>query len=463
MNLVLINPNQNSSYPQPPVGLAILAAIAREMGFSVKIIDANALNLSEEDILKEIRIFDSDLVGISVMSPYIESAETIIEKIKRDNPTKKIILGGPHASVVKGKILEENENIDFVVFGEGEETIAELLDSLKNKKSLEKINGLAFRKDKKIIENEKRDYVRDLNKYPMPAYDLLPIKYYKPFPPHGKELPFMPLITSRGCPYNCLFCYKELFGRNYITKDTKNIIKEIKYLVNEMGIKEIMFYDDTFTYDRERIIDLCNQMIENDIIIPWSCETRVNHVDKELLEKMKQAGCYLISYGIESGNQDVLNVLRKGITLEQSEKAVKLTHDVGIMTVGYYMIGTPDETPENIKETIEFAKRLDTDFVQFSICTPIPGSDLYDMAIRRGMKPNEWKNSVYVAEKEENKPFLLTDKMTAKELLDWYSIAYKEYYLRPQYILKALKRIKSKGDIKININGLKLLINMIKG
>jgi radical SAM superfamily enzyme YgiQ (UPF0313 family) len=461
MKVVLINPNQHSKFPQAPIGLAILASIIKGHEEEVKIIDANALNLSEKEVAKRIIENGSDIVGLTAMSSYIDISERIAEEIKKLDNSKIIVVGGPHASVVKEKILEKNRNVDFVVFGEGEDIIVELINAIKNNGDFGEIKGICYRDGNRIITNEKRDYIRDLDSYPMPAYDLLPIDKYRPYPPHGKELPFMPIMTSRGCPFNCLFCYKDLFGRNYTTKSTEKIIKEIRYLVEEFGIKEIMFYDDTFTFKRDRIIELCDEMIKNDLVVPWSCETRVNLVDEELLKKMKEAGCYIISYGIESASQKTLDILRKGTTIEQSEKAIEMTHKVGIMTVAYFMIGNPDETKDEIKETIDFAKRLNPDFVQFSICTPIPGSDLYKMALQKGMKEGEWKSLIYVS--GDSKPFILTDNMTHEELKKLYAKSYKEFYLRPKYVLKALRRIKSKGDIKININGLKMLLDMIKG
>jgi len=270
------------------------------------------------------------------------------------------------------------------------------------------------------------------------------------------------MMTSRGCPYRCTFCFKSIFGRKYITQSSERITNEIKYLIKKLGVRELLFYDDSFTINRERTIELCNEFIKNDINIPWSCETRVNHVDKKLLEKMKEAGCYIISYGVESGDQQILNNLKKDITIEQVRNAFKLTRKVDILTVAYFMIGSPGDTRKTVRKTINFAKQLDADFAQFSICTPFPGSELFDNLIRKGIKIEDWDKASYVTSKTKSKPVILTEHLSEEEVKRFYSSAYKEFYLRPRYILKALTRMKSIGDVKINLNGLKMLLDMLR-
>ena len=223
-----------------------------------------------------------------------------------------------------------------------------------------------------------------------------------------------------------------------------------------------MFYDDSFTFNKNRTLELCDEIIKNNLKIIWSCETRVNLVDKELLEKMKKAGCYIISYGVESGDQNILNNLKKDITIEQAKNAFKLTKEAGILTVAYFMIGSPGDTNETIEKTVDFAKELDADFAQFSICTPFPGSELFDNLSKKGIKIEDWDKASYVTSKGKSKPIILTDNLNEEEIKKWYSKAYKEFYLRPRYILKALLRMKSWGDAKININGIKMLLRMLR-
>jgi radical SAM superfamily enzyme YgiQ (UPF0313 family) len=214
--------------------------------------------------------------------------------------------------------------------------------------------------------------------------------------------------------------------------------------------------------DRNRTIELCNEIIKNNIKMPWSCETRVNLVDKELLQKMKEAGCYIISYGVESGDQIILNNLKKDITIEQVRNAFKLTKEVGILTVAYFMIGSPGDSNETVRKTINLAKELDADFAQFSICTPFPGSELFDNLIKSGVRIQDWDKASYVTSKSKAEPISLTNELSADELKKWYSKAYKEFYLRPSYWLKTISRIRSIGDIKIILNGVRMLFDIDK-
>jgi radical SAM superfamily enzyme YgiQ (UPF0313 family) len=460
MKIALINPPTKNSFPQPPLGLAFIAAILEKNGHKVDIIDAQALEIDENEITKKVAEFD--IVGITSMTPTFNSAVEVTKAIKKVNNSCFVIMGGPHVTVLPEKTLKDVKEVDAIVIGEGELTIVELVDAIEKKKSFEKILGISYRKDGNIIINPPRPTIESLDILPIPAFHLLPIKNYRPYPPHGKKLPYMALMTSRGCPYRCTFCFKSIFGRKYITKSPKKIVEEIKYLIEKLGVKELLFYDDSFTLDRNRAIELCNEIIKNNIKIPWSCETRVNLVDKELLEKMKEAGCYIISYGVESGDQTILNNLKKDITIEQAKNAFKLTKKVGILTVAYFMIGSPGDTNETIRKTIDFAKELDSDFAQFSICTPFPGSELFDNLSKKGIKIEDWDKASYVTSKSKAEPIPLTNELTANDLKKWYSKAYKEFYFRPKYWLKTILRIRSTDDLKIILNGIRMLIDISK-
>ncbi len=460
VKIALINPAMRTSFPQPPLGLAFIAAVLEKEGHKVKIIDAQALGIDEDKTARKAAKFD--IVGITSMTPTFNSAVRTAKTIKKINKSCFIIMGGPHSTVLPQKTLKDIKEVDAVVFGEGEKTIAELVKSIEIKRSLSRVAGICYRSKGKIKTNKPRPPIKDLDSLPMPAYHLLPIKKYRPFPPHGKKLPYMAMMTSRGCPYRCTFCFKSIFGRKYITQSAERIVNEIKYLIEKLGIRELLFYDDSFTINRERTIKLCNEFIKNDIRILWSCETRVNHVDKELLEKMKEAGCYIISYGVESGDQKILNNLKKDITIEQARNAFILTRKAGILTVAYFMIGSPGDTRRTVRKTINFAKEIDADFAQFSICTPFPGSELYDNLIRRGIKIEDWDKASYVTSKTKSKPIILTDYLNEREVKGFYSIAYKEFYFRPRYLLKTIARMKSIGDIKVNLNGLKMLLDMMR-
>ncbi len=458
MHISLINPPKKTRFPQPPLGLAYVAAVLEKAGHTVDIIDAPAERLTIEQINQRVIAGGVDAVGITVMTPTVSSAIATVKALKAANPNLFIFMGGPHATLLPQQLLEVVPELDSVVFGEGEITAPELVAAIK-KRDFKDILGIAWRDDKNIVMNPPRPHLTDLDGLPMPAYHLLPINKYRPYPPHGKRLPYMAIMTSRGCPYRCAFCSKPVHGRKFLAKSPNAIIAEIEYLHNKFGIKELLFYDDSFTVDRKRVVELCDQMIKKRMNILWSCETRVNLVDKELLKNMAAAKCYIISYGVESGNQQILNNLKKDITIEQVETAFALTHDAKILTVAYFMLGSPGDDETTMRMTIDFAKKIDPDFAQFSICTAFPGTELADMAKKRGIELPDWDRMSYVT--SGARPVSLAESVTPEQLVVWYNKAYKEFYLRPRYLLKKLLSIRNLGDIRININGLKMLTDVV--
>jgi anaerobic magnesium-protoporphyrin IX monomethyl ester cyclase len=459
IKITLINPPQKTDFPQPPLGLAYVATALEKAGYEVEIIDAPALKLTTKETIRKVVDNGVDFVGITAMTPTICSAIEIARGIKENDNSKFVFMGGAHVTALPKKTLEDFPEIDVIVIGEGEVTTPILIKRVKNKKNLRNVLGIAYREDRKIIVNRLRPIIKNLDGLPIPAYHLLPINKYRPYPPHGKKLPYMAIMTSRGCPFRCAFCSKSVHGKIYRAKSPKAIIEEIKYIKKRYRIKELLFYDDTFTLNRQRIIELCNEMIKNKINIPWSCETRVNLVDKELLSKMKRAGCYIISYGVESGNQKILNNIKKDITIEQIKNAFKITRDVGINIVSYFMLGCPGDTEKTIKQTIEFAKELDANFTQFSICTPFPGTEISNI-INQNMI--DWNKFTYVSNRSEMIPVVLSKHLTRRQLKKWYNKAYKEFYLRPTYLLKIILRTRSIDDIKVNINGIKMFLNILR-
>jgi len=460
IKIALINPPQRTDFPQPPLGIAYVAATLEKTGNKVEVIDAAALKLNADETVKKVIDSGFEFVGITVMTPTISSAMEVTRKIKEKNKSIFVFMGGAHVTALPEKTLKLFPEIDAIVIGEGEITTPILVEKMKNKESLKDVLGIAYRKNGKIIVNPPRSIIKNLDDLPLPAYHLLPINKYRPYPPHGKELPYMAIMTSRGCPFRCTFCSKPVHGKLYRAKSPKAIIEELKYIKEKYKIKEILFYDDSFTLDRQRIIELCDEMIKNRINIPWSCETRVNLVDKELLSKMKDAGCYIISYGVESGNQEILNRIKKDITLEQVRNAFKLTREAGISIVSYFMLGCPGDTEQTMKQTIEFAKELDANFAQFSICTPFPGTEIADLIDNKD--EIDWNKLTYVSNRSESIPFVLSKNLSEKQLRKYHNEAYKEFYLRPSFVMKTILRTRSIDDIKVNLNGIRMFLNILK-
>jgi len=429
----------------PPLGLAYLAAMAEKMSCEVKIIDSEAEGYTYSNIEKQIEDFKPDLVGMQTYCTNIQQCNKVANIVKKHSKKIKVVLGGAQVTIFPEESVKK-ENIDFVIVGEGEIVFEELIKTLKNNNSdFREVNGLVWKKKKKIIMNSKQELIKNLDSIPIPARHLFPIKkYHSSAQLRGKRT--LNIMTSRGCPYRCAYCSGHIsFGKTFRFFSPNRVIEEIISMIKDFKIDSIQFYDETFTVNRERVFDLCNALIKNNIKLPWACFTRVNLVDEELLKKMKEGGCYQIFFGVESGNQRLLDLIKKDITIEQAKNAIKLCKKVGIETFCSFMLNLPDETLEESWKTINFAIELDPDFVQFPITTPFPGTELYRIAKENGYFITEdwskfmsWDEIVYVSKGRSVEEI----KKTVKQ-------AYKKFYMRPNYIFKSINRLRKLPPSKI--------------
>jgi len=461
--ILLINPPQVTRHPQPALGLALVAAVLERNGYPVKILDLPALGFSENSLPSILHQEKPNVVGITAMTPTINSAVRVARKVKETDGDISVILGGAHATLLPEETLRSAPEIDVIVRGEGERTTPELAKVLgENPRQIKKVLGITYREGNSVRSSPSRPPILDMDTLPFPAFHLLPMGKYRLHPPFGRQSPVMPIITSRGCPYRCIFCSKAVFGKKYRSNSPAYVVDEIQFLKEKFGVEEIKFYDDVFTLNRKWVIAVCMQLKEQGIDIPWSCETRVNLVDSELLRVMQDAGCYMIEYGVESGNQGILNNLKKDITLEKIVEAFKLTREAGIETVAYFMLGSPHETPETIRQTIGFAQKIDPDFVQFSITTPYPGTELYSLAVEDECVPEKWEEYMYADLKSAANPGFETKTLSRGELMDWNKKAYISFYLRRSYVWKRLRKMTSLGELRTNVSGLRMVIDMLK-
>lgn len=429
----------------PPLGLMYIAGYLREKtNHKVEILDCQVKNLDYKQIAQEVRKRRPDVVGVTAMTFTIIDVIETAKAIKKVNPEIKIILGGPHVNIYPEETMRTKE-IDFLVFGEGEEPFKEILDNLNNVKKLYNIKGIVFRDGKKIVNTGFRPLLQNLDKMPPPARDLTPLKDYASVL-SGSGL-VTTMFTSRGCPYKCLFCDRPHLGKNFRAHSAEYVVREMQSC-KDMGIDEIMIYDDTFTVDRQRVIDICEAVLKNNLKINWDVRARVNTVDEELLNLMERAGCKRIHYGVEAGTQKILNVLRKGITLEMTEKAFYLTKKAGIQTLGYFMLGSPEETREDIQETIKFIKKISPDFIHVSITTPFPATDLYFRALKEGViKSDVWREFAKNPTPDFVAP-IWEKELSREELFSLFKKIYKEFYFRPNFIAKRILQLKSFKELK---------------
>lgn len=449
MNIALVQPNYRHTestgiwMANVPLGLCYIAAVLRDNDIDVEIIDANALNLTPRAVAERTRNFDA--VGITGMTP----AHGFITDLLKELPKGAIkIGGGPHFTGYSKMLLDDG--FDIVVRGEGEYSI---LDIMKGR-PLEKIDGISFRKKERIINNPDREPL-DPNKLPLPARDLLPGNGVDmPYMGMGVESrPWSPILTSRGCPYGCYFCNKKIFGRRFRPRDPENVFKEIEYLVKEYGIKEIDIFDDTFNIDIQRAERILDMIIENnlDIKIRFSNGIRVDRVNVSLLRKLKAAGCTYIAYGIESGDQEVLDRLGKNLDLGVVKRTIRLTKLAGISVTGFFVLGLIGDTRETMQKTIDFAKETKSDVAQFTIATPYPGTNFYDMVTKDGsFLRSDWGN-IYHSSGEMIYSYPGTASKAIVEKM--YKKAFREFYFRPGYIFRKIISTRSFGKFKVLLRG----------
>ncbi|MDD2653612.1 MAG: radical SAM protein [Candidatus Omnitrophica bacterium] len=439
----------------PPLGLTILAAVLRQNNIPVSILDAAVLGLGMEGTVSAILEEKPAYVGFTTVTVSINKAAKIAERIKNTNPEIKILIGGPHITAMPEETIKMFPMFDIGVVGEGEVTTVELLKLLEQNKDFSKLKGLVFRDGEHAINTGRAELLKDLDSLPMDALDLLPgfPHSYKSSVHKLGRLPTTSLITSRGCPYKCRFCDNSMFGTKVRAYSTKRLLEIVKYLQKQYGIKDIFFNDDNFIMLKSRLVEFCNAVIKEKIDLTWGCYGRIDNItDESLLLMMKQAGCWRISFGLESGSQDILDFYRKNETLAQMEKVIGWTRKVGIKSKGFFMMGNFMETEETLQQTIDFAKRIKLDDFHATFLTPLPGSEIYDMADQYGEFDRNWdKMSMWFP--------VFVPKGLKKETLESYrKKAFLEFYVRPSIILSYLTNIRTVSDIRKISNGISALI-----
>ncbi|MFH0835427.1 MAG: radical SAM protein [Candidatus Micrarchaeota archaeon] len=387
MKVLLVVPNLPKKWdwgtlPEPPLGVAWVAAYLKEK-HDVAIIDNYFEKLPSAALMRKIRSFSPDAVGISAMTFTEPEAQRLASAVKSWDRGVNVFFGGPHASLFPEKILHGSV-ADAAIIGEGELTTAAYINAVEKGRALEKIPGIAFKRGRRVTVNKPARYMTDLDSLKFPARDLLKIREYPEFKLSvSLKAPVTTMCTSRGCPFNCLYCSSPtIWGRTWRGQGGKRVVDEMEFLVEKYGVKSVKFHEDHFTFDKKRVLDICREITERGLDVQWQCEARVNNIDRERLEAMKKAGCRIVWYGIESGTQRTLNFYRKGITLEQVREAVKLTNEAGMDAMGSFILGAPLETKAEMEETVKFGLGLGLKEVYFNVLHAFPGTDLYDYVLK---------------------------------------------------------------------------------
>lgn len=426
-----------SHYILTPIGLAYLAASLREWaGFQVEILDCMAEDLDWEGAKKRIKSAAPDLLFFALGTPTLAYTIRWVSTLKEELPRVRIIAVGPHVTTLPEESLKKVQ-LDFIIRGEPEQAACNLARALSDEKGLEEVKGISYRSNDAIVHNPDQELLGEIDRLPFPARDLLPNEKYSA--PFARRVPFGLILTARGCPFKCVYCAtRGYYGRTWRPRSVESVIEELKEMVEKHGLKDIGFWDDTFTINRERVIAVCRRIIEEKLGIEWICLSRVDTVDPEILGWMKRAGCYQIQFGVESGDEEILRVLGKNTTIEQVRNAFRWSKEEGIEPAAFFMLGNPGETEESVKKTIELALELPASYASFNINTPYPGCELFEQL--KDHLSDDWTHF-------DAKHTSYQSDFDAKTLERYVREAYRKFYYRPRYVFGALLRIRSWNEL----------------
>jgi len=450
MQILLITPISNTHYIVPPIGLGYLASALRKNGFgSVSILDCIKEGFDFNDFEDFIKKEKPEVIGFQVFSFDFARVKRSIGIVKKINPESIIIVGGAHVSTTRETVLKELDGADFGIWGEGEENLPLLLKRVLKREEIafEDIPGLIW-KDKNELRINKRRFVEDLDSLEFPAWDLLKPDTY-PDNPQGafyKNFPIAPISTSRGCPYHCTFCASFTnMGRELRLRSIENVLDEMELLYNDYGIREFHIIDDIFNLYKDRVNDFCEGVKERKLQISYTFPNglRLNTLDREILKLMKETGAYAFTVGIESGSQKVLDHMKKKLTLKMIEEKINLINEAGLEPSGFFIIGYPAETREDIEATIRFAKKLKLKRAHFANFLPLPGTEATEQLMRNGEIDHiDWESMFY------SKVPYSPKGITKKELKRLQRKAFLSFHLRPKILFKMLTEIKSPRHLK---------------
>jgi anaerobic magnesium-protoporphyrin IX monomethyl ester cyclase len=435
VDVLLINPPQNAELKTllelhgPPMASMYLAAYVRKMGYNPKILDMDLDNLSFEDALKYVESTSPKILGITAFTSTVKTAYKLLDAIKERIKDIVTVIGGPHVTFMPDEALS-HQGVDIVAIGEGEETLYELIEAYEKNKDLSEVKGIVYKnKNGEIKMTKPRPFIQNLDEIPFPARDLVDYERYR-----WNGVLEAPMLTTRGCTFQCQYCSSsEMMGRRYRMRSVQNVIDEIKEVQEKYHVRDIEFIDDTFTLNMKRASEVMKAIISEKLDVRLSLSSRVNTINEELMQQLKKGGTENIYYGIESGSQRVLDLMKKGIKLEQAEAAVNLAKKYGIKVLGSYILGYPGETPDEMNQTIKFSIKLNTDYAQYSILTPFPGTPIYYELDEKGLiMTKDWDLYTVLHPLIKYEAFGYPASLVARKLTE----AYRRFYIRFDYIFR---------------------------
>lgn len=437
MDVLLINPLDETQvknklgFKVPPLNLMYLAAALEKASMSVKIIDDDLMQIGFEKVAELASKLNPAVAAFTATTATIKTALKYVEAVKRLLPNTLTVIGGPHATFLPTETLKSSDALDLVVIGEGERTLVDIADKYDENEigKLSKIKGIVYRNNDKIKTTQPRPLIENLDDLPFPARHLVPFESYGTSKDQSGGM-----ITSRGCVFSCGYCSSSLImGKKFRARSPENVVDEIEELVDKYKIRDIAFLDDTFMLSKKRAQAISDEIRERGLDMAFVASSRVDTVDRQLLARLKNSGMDTLYYGVESGSQRVLDLMRKGITLNQAEDAVKTAKDIGIDVVASFIIGYPGETAEEIDQTIDFSIKLDPDYSQYSILTPFPGTPIFcKLKEKKLLDTENWDKYTVLDPVIKYEKLGLSKKLIRMKLAK----AYFKFYTRPKYFIK---------------------------
>ena len=433
------------------LGLGYLAAVLRDAGHEVNLLDPEPVGMDERQVADYVREREPRLVGVSCATPNFRGARRIGQLVREVTPAP-IVLGGIHVSALPRETLKQNPQFDMAAIGEGEQTVRELCEALESDApDLSAVNGLMFRRDGEFVQTPPRQVIRDLDSLPFPARDLVDLNLYRPQVHLYRGRKSATLITSRGCPAGCTFCATHVtMGKRFRFHSAEYVVAEVELLARKYGVRDLVIVDDTFTIKKDRVRKICELLIQKNLKVGWFCFVRVNDASEELFRLMKRAGCYSVFFGVESADPQVLRNIKKGATVEQARQALRIANRLGFKTEAGFMFGNPGDTRETMRKTVRLALELSPVIGSFNIMTPYPGTEEY--ARLREERPDlefEWDNVT----PKSVEPIIQIPGVTTHELQRLISGAFLKFYLRPGQALRMLRNISSFRELFVYVRG----------
>jgi len=434
---------RSDKFLEYPIYLAYLVAVLEKAGIDVGFIDGVVEEMSISSFAEAVARTEPDVVVLECSTPSIEYDLSTAKSLKERMSGVFTVLVGSHPSFFHKQIMEENKQVDAICRGEFDLTVTDLSMALSNGDRLSTVKGITYRDGNGIHVNEPRPLIENLDELPFPARHIVRSRYYRQGTFVGRNCTTM--ITSRGCPHQCTFCLwpRTLYGRKFRARSPENVVDEMEHVVRDHQVDEIYFDDDSMALNRRRILRICELVGKRGIEVKWIPQCRVDSMNEEVLRAMKRAGCRYIRFGVESGSQKMLDLMKKGTTLSQIEKAFELCRKVGIKTQAFFLFGIAGETQATVRETIEFAKKLGPDSAQFAVAIPHPGTKLYEIC-REGnwLKCKSWEDF------SACNSIIETEELSADEVEDARVQAYREFYFRLGYIVRTALKMRKWGDFK---------------